>query len=203
MRETIKALRGFRWSSYRGYVGLEKRKKWVTYETLDGQVKARFGKQKGVYRKYVESGLAEDDEELREAMGSSRGWVLGSAEFISDMKDRYQSGVEGGVRKREDVLSVTERTRLGSGEILDAVMRGLRIGREDLMRRRGGGEYRGIAARMLVKYGGLTQRETAEVLGLTTGAAISRQQKALEERLKRHCSLARRVQGIESDLGRL
>ena len=60
---------------------------------------------------------------------------------------------------------------------------------------------RPVAARMLVKYGGLTQREVADRLGVTSGAAVSHQMKRLSGGLAADPELHRRVTRIESVLG--
>ena len=72
LEEKVKILRGYRWSSYRGYAGLAKTEKVVDYGPLHELVgRGRKKKEQG-YRRYVESGLAEDDEELQEAMTASQ-----------------------------------------------------------------------------------------------------------------------------------
>jgi hypothetical protein len=59
-----------------------------------------------------------------------------------------------------------------------------------------------LAAKMLGKYGGKTQRESAELLGFTTGAAVSLQQKRLEAMLEGNESAGLRdqVAQVESRL---
>ena len=59
--------------------------------------------------------------------------------------------------------------------VLNAVCAVLAIDRPSLCRRRRNSFDRAIAARMLCDHGGLTQRETAQVLGIANGAAISQQ----------------------------
>ena len=199
MREVIEALRKYPWSSYRGYVRLEKRIDWACYERLDGQAQAWFGKQKGGYRKYVERGLAETDEELVEAMKTGS-LAVGSGEFVEAMKDRYRRLREEGSQRTEDVSWRKERRLVEPEEILRAVCESLGIGRHELTQRRGGAVWRGIAARMLVKYGALTQRAVAEELGVTTGAAISIRLKAAGEAIKAQRSLRRAVKRIENTL---
>ena len=58
----------------------------------------------------------------------------------------------------------------------------------------------GLAARMLCKYAGLTQRDAAQVLGVNSGAAVSSQQRKLAELMTGDRTLRRRVTAIESRL---
>lgn len=136
--ETVGALRAYPWSSYRGYVRLEKRKDWVDYELLEYQVLDHFGKQRGSYRKYVEAGLAETDEELQRLLKKG-GLALGSAEFIKEIKDLYRSKKEEGVRKVEDISFRKEQGRWERDEIVKIVLSELGISEKELTQRRGGG----------------------------------------------------------------
>ena len=59
---------------------------------------------------------------------------------------------------------------------------------------------RAVAARMLCKHAGLTQREAAGVLRVGSGAAVGRQQRKLAEELARDRVLRRAVREIEKRL---
>ncbi|MBU0678658.1 MAG: transposase [Verrucomicrobia bacterium] len=199
IQEIIKALREYGRSSYRGYVHLEKRKEWVSYELLEGQVNAWFGERRGSYRKYVETGLAEDDMDIALAIGRG-GLALGTAEFVENIKERYRGRKDAGARKAEDISDRRTGRQTTAEEILNAVVSGLGIEERDMMLRRGGAMYRGVAARMLLKYGGMTQRKAAEILHVSTGAAISVRLKELDRELKNNRSLARKVSMVEKRL---
>ena len=54
---------------------------------------------------------------------------------------------------------------------------------------------RPVAAMMLGKYGGLTQRDVADAMGLNTGAAVSLQVRKLKESLATTNSLLMRHRG--------
>jgi REP element-mobilizing transposase RayT len=54
--ERVKALRTYRWSSYRGYAGLEKRWPFLDYEPILTQIAGTGKKRAAKYRAYVESG---------------------------------------------------------------------------------------------------------------------------------------------------
>jgi len=59
---------------------------------------------------------------------------------------------------------------------------------------------RAVGASMLCKYGGLSQRKVAGIIGVTTGAAVSIQLKRLEQALKMDKALEGRVHHIEGIL---
>ena len=85
-------------------------------------------------------------------------------------------------------------------DVLGEVLRGLKIGEEELYRRRGSAWMRGVAAGMLCRYGGLTNGQAAEHLGIGTGAAVCIRRRALREQLRSDKRLVRQVQSIERRL---
>jgi hypothetical protein len=86
VRERLARLRGYRWSSYRGYVGLAEAPGWLTTEELlapSGGLSRR--ERARVYREETEeavrSGLAESPWERLEGQV-----VLGTAKFVRRMR---------------------------------------------------------------------------------------------------------------------
>ena len=193
LREAVAALRAYLWSSYRGYVRLEKRREWIEYAALEAQVAAWCGKRRGAYRKYVESGLVETDEELAEALRPGS-WAVGAREFVEEVRSRYRKESERGVRRAEDVSGRHEVDPVPAPLVLEALLHELDLGEAELRQRRGGGLYRGLAARLLVKHSAMRQREVAHLLGVGTGAAISIRIREAEKALEADPSLRRKIQ---------
>ena len=67
-------------------------------------------------------------------------------------------------------------------------------------RQRKGEWERPLLAKALVERAGMTQREAAGVMGLTTGAAVSIQLRRLQQALPKDAQLRRQVRKIESHL---
>ena len=86
-------------------------------------------------------------------------------------------------KRKEDVSFRREGHKVSIDKILEVVSRELGVVCESIYRRKRGDYARPVAAKMLRRYGGLTQRETAQILKLCTGAAVSLQLKRLEELL--------------------
>jgi len=84
--EKRRELEGFRWSSYRGYVGWGPEEERVNYRWLDlmGR-RTRRGKQQA-YKRYVEGFLGAEDGKLKEAREAS-GYAIGDKEFREEMED--------------------------------------------------------------------------------------------------------------------
>lgn len=90
--------------------------------------------------------------------------------------------------------------RLPTDRILRAVCAGLTVERAALLRRRRDSQARAVASRMLCDFGGLTQRQVADVLGLRSGAAVSAQLRKLTEHLKTDARLRRQLADIAAEL---
>ena len=200
LAERIKELRSYAWSSYRGYLGKAK-----PVEGLDEKpLLAMMGSGKEARREYgrfVELGLVEKDEELA-ALKQQGTWGIGSDEFVERVQSLYDEKVRA-CRQKEDVSFRRKRgDRLESDIIIGVVGEALELEvgweqerRQDL--------NRAVVAAMLCKYGGLSQRKVAGIIGVTTGSAVSIQLKRLEQALKRDKALVRRVDHIEGLLGGL
>lgn len=174
------ALRAYAWSSYREYIGKAARKEWMVYRPVEDQVRERMGGGKDAYRRFVEAGLAENDQELKDALDGS---VLGIGDegFIGAVQKRYHKLLE----ERDPAGKGAFRHMgawLKAEEVLERVCRELGIPKEALHRRRGGAWMRGVAAEMLTTYAGLTQGQAARRLGMETGAAVSIRLKELAQR---------------------
>jgi len=179
LRERIKVLRGYRWSSYRSYIGEDRALEYVEYGPMLGFMRGSQAKKRRAYRKFVESGLAESDDEMRRVMKESR-LSMGGEAFREKIRDLHHDLVSKH-RRTEDVALRKIGSRLPVDRILDAVCAVLGVHRGEIKRRRRDSWLRPLTARMLSKYGGLTQRGIADVMGIGTGASVSDQMRRLED----------------------
>lgn len=172
LKERIWVLRGYRWSSYPGYAGIGKEYGIVTSGPMLGLMGSRKRSQRGEYRKYVERGLVETDEEFLALLKGSK-LCIGGDEFRAKISELYQELVESS-RKPEDVAFRQQMGKVAVDEILGLLSRTLGLEVERLRERKRKSVLRPLAAKMLSKYGGLTNRKIAEVLNIGTGAAVGR-----------------------------
>ena len=199
LKERLGRLHRYAWSSYRGYVGKAKPAAFVEYEPLlmlaggDGEAGHRRA-----YRRFVDAGVAKTDEEFQAVLKAEK-WGIGSEGFCNWVQDRHLELMRKHGSK-EDVAFRKVGRWLGAEEILGHVAKAGKVGRAFLEKRQKGDLTRPLAAKMLGKYGGKTQREAAQLLGLTTGAAVSLQQKRLESRLVEDIVFRDRVAQIEKYL---
>jgi len=196
--ERIALLRQYRWSSYRSYIGKDRRVAFVDYGPILATVGSGGSGQGGAYRRFVEAGISEVDAPFIEEAKASR-LSIGSEGFRARLRTIYEDRLKG-KSKSEDVSFRRTATRLPAERILGVVSEGLGVEYASLLRRQRGSLDRAVASRMLCDYGGLTQRQAADVLGLRSGAAVSAQLHRLAERLKRNPRLQKRLTAIASEL---
>jgi len=201
IEQRIEALRAYGWSSYPGYIG--KRKPFAFVHS--GPVLAQTGGKQDPwarrYRAFVETGLAEDDEEFKAVLKSSPRSIGGEG-FRVRMDERYQKMVEGRHRP-EDVAFRRVTQPLPAEVILKALAGGLGEDVEAFRQRRRTSALRAVAVRMLVRYGAQTQRQAAQHLGMGTGGAASAQARRLPGLLAQSRTLRRQVEQMEHAMERL
>lgn len=200
LKERIACLRNYRWSSYRSYIGKEKELKSVAYGPVLAQTGAKKSRRQREYRKFVEGGLAEADDDFLEVLKGSA-VAIGGEGFCGWVKDLCNELVEK-ARRPEDVSFRREIRRRGREEILEVVSKVLGVEVESLRERRRNWAGRSVAARMLVKYGGLTNRQIAEALGMRSGVAAGQQARKALLLMERDKKTARAIAAVEEELAR-
>lgn len=196
--DRLKALREYRWSTFRSYAGWETPWTGVELAPLLALVAPDESRSTERYQDFVESGLFREDPEFAEAYRSSR-LSIGSGGFNATVEARHFDAQEQH-RRREDV-SFHRPSGLVTGQnVLDVVARVLRTEVGEFRRRRRDSILRPAACWALQRFAGLTQREVADQLEMGTGAAVS-QQTARWHRLVATDAQARGMAaGIESKL---
>lgn len=198
LEERIAALHAYRWSSYLSYIGVRKPLEWVDYAPVLGQMTGRKRERPERYREFVESGLAESDETFMAALQRSR-HAIGGDEFRLRVDDLYREKLAN-CRQPEDAAFRRVGVRLPVDQILGTVAAVLGVDVDEFKRPRKLSPLRAVAARSLIRYGGLTQRAAAAELNCTTGAAVSVQLAQLARRLEADEGLRRQVQRVDSRL---
>ena len=181
LEELMATLRAYPWSTYQSYIGIRPGNKFVDYKPMLSLMDGRKSEKSENYRQFVESGIAVDDEEfLGDLVRSSRS--IGGEEYREWVDDCYKELVEKREQK-EDVSFRRAIRKVPVDLILEAVAKVAGCGKEHLTTRRRDSRWRGVASLLLCKYGGMTQREAAKILGLKCGSAVSVQVRKLREKV--------------------
>ena len=126
-------------------------------------------------------------------------YSIGSVDFDCRVRRLYKALVEkSGVPK--DVAFREKAESLSSDVVIDAVCSKFGVDKEYLRMRQRGCMIRPVAAYLLCKFTGMTQRAVASELNLTSGAAIGRQIRGLLKALAMDGTLKRKVEKVTAGL---
>jgi REP element-mobilizing transposase RayT len=198
LEERRDLLRAYRWSSYRAYVGKATAPEWLTCGPILAHCGGRTTEQRREYARFVESSLAQGDEETVLAIKASP-LAVGGETFIdwirAQLIERARQSKhpdDTGLRKVAPVASV-DRVLGVAADVMGVAPAALKA-------RRRHSDLRGLAAHMLCRHADLTQREVAAVLGMRSGSAVAFQLQRLAARLKADRTLRCQVAAIERQL---
>ena len=196
--ERLLRLRAYCWSSCPAYLGDVATPEWLSCAPVLALCGRPEGEQRREYRRYMEAGVSQDDEETALLLKASP-LAMGDDAFIGWVRERLLA--RGGLRKRaEDArLRVAERS-LPAADVLRAAAAALGVQCGALQRRRRNSDLRGVAARLLCRHAGLTQRDAAAALRMGTGGAVAHLWLRLETRLRSDAALRHLVTTIDSAL---
>ena len=194
--DKIQYLRQYPWSTYQGYIGERKRFDYVEYGPILGEMSGKQREWPKQYRQFVETGLAEDDEEYKVVLKESPR-SIGSAGFRAWIDEMYDKRVESyGAPEDISFRRITEP--LDASLVLKIIAGVFKVNVEDFRRRRRNSPLRAVAARYLIRYSGLDQRGVAGLLNAGSGAAISKQLNRHVEDINRR--MRRMVEAVEERL---
>lgn len=168
--EKTQCLREYRWSSHRGYAGLGQPEKWVDQGPLGEMAGQYAAERREGYRLVVESGVAEDDEELKEVLGRSSK-AVGGWKFCRQVEKLYRKQVQE-QRSGTDVTMRRIEVGVDPEELLERVCAEFGVDPESLRRRRSVEDARLVAARLLKDQTALSAREVGRRLGLADGSGL-------------------------------
>lgn len=198
--QRIKALREFEWSSYQSYIGRCKRLDFVEYGPMLAEMGGKDRVRPKRYREFIERGLAQSDEEFREALGASPRCIGGDA-FRDWVDGLYDEGLRRHARP-EDVSFRRTSTPLTAEEVLERVAEDFGVQGSDFQVRRRDSLLRAVAARCLCRHAGLTQRAAATALNMGSGAAVSHQLRKLGKAQQDDRNLERQLVELDRRLAK-
>lgn len=201
IEERIKILRAHRWSSYPSYIGRRKALDFVEYGPLLAEMHGKRREWSKRYCEFVESGLAESDEDFKVALKESPR-SIGSDGFRAWIDELYQKRL-GQHTRPEDASFRHISEPLSADDVLAILGEVFDVEVDEFKRRRHSSPLRGIAARYLIRYAGKSQRDVADYLAIGTGAAVGNQLKRLPEKLAKDRRLRRQVKQVEERLKEL
>lgn len=200
VRERVEILRDYRWSSYPGYSGTGARFEMVEEGPMLALVGGQGDGRRTAYRRFVEDGLRNPDEEFRgEMWRSSRS--IGNDSFREWVDACHEKGLKTHRRPEDVSFRKPKQKKCSAGKVEETVAKICRVARSELKDRRRGGFVKGLAAMMLMKHAHLTQREATVHLGLKTGAGVSYQVRRLTKQMATNLEVKNLADRIDKSLG--
>jgi len=197
-KDCVGQLRKFAWSSFRGYAGLAPSYPFVDEGPMLALIPGEAERRRAEYRRFVEAGLKQVDSAWQAAYRNTR-WGLGDERFQAQVRQALGGQNGPGAGAKESGFRHAD-TPIDSAKILRQVADEFGVPAGDLKRRSYRNRARGAALLMLIRNGGLTQREAAGRLGLGTGSAASQQMAALRAAMALDPELAGRIERLAAAL---
>ena len=197
----IATLRNDPWSSYPGYIGARPQWPFVDGDCVLAQIGGSARNWSRRYRAFVETGLANSDDEFMQALHASPR-SIGSDEFRARIDELHHLRIGTGVRL-EDAAFRHRSEPLAPGVVLEVLCEIFDTDTAAFMRRSHSSALRGVAARFLTRYAGLTQREVGELLHIGSGSAVCKQLQRLNAREPAQRTLRGLIQAAEKRLDAL
>lgn len=215
LRERMRRLRAYRWSTFPEYAGLAPLRSFVEHgpiltmtpgvrmatkgEAPDGVT--TLAAMRKAYRRFVETGLAKSDEGFQRIYEASP-LAIGSEEFARETESRYEQLAKQ-ASKAADVSFRKTLPRLSCGTVLEAVAQEFGVTVEALAgtaRRREAmqTQARTVAAWLLKRYAGVSYRKAADLLGWGSGQAVSVQVRRVLAELGEDSELQESVMALEA-----
>ena len=198
LAERREQLRAYAWSSYQGYAGLGKPWDFVDEAPVLAMMEGAASKRRRAYRRFVEAGIADTDEEFHELLKTFR-WGIGDQSFQDGIRDLH-TDIGSRVRRTEDVSCRREEARLSAETVMQTVAASFGMEVAALRRRQYNCVARAVAALMLGRVAGMNQRDIGGYLGMGTGSAVCRQLQSVRFRQVRDRGLAEQVRQVACGL---
>jgi len=187
----LKHLGGYRWSSYRGYVGDAAPEDFVSRRAILRQFAPGIDAARAEYRRYVEACVARTDEQTVEMMGGNP-YAIGSPEFGGRIGEEL-SGRRSGGEKDKDVNLPRRRVTLEAVDARVAAHYG--IGVAQLKRHgRATGEAKAVAVELACRLTGERQRAVGQWYGAIGSSGVAK----IRARLR-----AEEAQRLRETIGRI
>lgn len=194
VRERLKRLRAYQWSSYRAYAGYSLAPEWLTCNELWGRARRRKrGTVAESYRKMAEGWIRQEEKAERYWDRLKAGMAIGSTAFL----ERLRARVKGDKREQKEIR---QWKRLVPFErVVKAVEREKGESWARFCDRRGDWG-RDLALWVARKRCGLTLRELGKAVGGMEYFAVSKAIARMSEQMKKHQMLRPLLRHVENVL---
>lgn len=193
VKEQLKYLWAYKWSSLPGYISLVKRHEFVEYDMV---LEEHGGDKRGGrsrYKKQIAADLVAGLPVKEQIIGQS---ILGDDDFVAWVNERYLSGS----RDRERPAVGRISSYVSVDEIVSIIAETTAKAKEDILNRPG--DIRQLAMATLYRFGGLKNREIGSLMGIDY-STVSVGRKRIREKAAKKSNLNKLIRKVEEKLSRI
>ena len=190
VRERIERLRGYRWSSYRPYIGRGACPPWLDMDAIARLDRGTRKERRERYRHYVESALREGLDTTGIWSELKEGAILGSAQFVNGLRDY----LEGDPQEQRAAARLKER-RVDLAEVITAVEQ-MKGERWEAFRDRHGDGARDMILYLGQRRCGMKLKELGAACGLKGYGSVAMAIRRYESKLAQDAETARQMKKI-------
>jgi putative transposase len=189
-------LKGYRWSSLRGFLYLRKREPFVNYSRVLDYFGGDNGRGRKAYGAFVQKGITEDaDNPWAKVEGQL---ILGTDGFLDEIKEKFINRATKHYREQPSGRSL--HCHIEPERIIEIVSRHTDSSPEEIKRRGRWGVARGMAMELLYRHTRLNQRQIGALMGRIDYSAVSLTRKRFREKLEKDRNLVKLYRYIEQQL---
>ena len=192
--EKNKYLRNYPWSSYGGYLSLDRRRGFLQAEEVFAYFGGDTAKGRKKYEEFVTEGMS---GKMASPLERGRGHgIVGTHGFIEKIREEY---IHSAIDSREVPAVKRILAQVEPEKIIRAIGEVFEVERQELLRRGAKGVARGVLMEMLYRYGGMNQREIGELMGIDY-SAVSVMRKRLSATQEKDRDLSAEIERVKHRL---
>jgi len=191
-REGIREISQYRWSSLPGYLDRKRKDCWITYEAVLGYVGGARHKYGTFVQEGIRQGFATPWDNLLAQM------VLGDRNFLEKLKGMKNAVIKGSAKDQPSYRMIQN---VEAEALLKQAADYFRLSEADLTKKRGQHrQERALVMELLHRYSGLKQRMIGERFGGLDEGLVSRDRRAIREKIKTEPKIRKWFQDLNSRL---
>jgi REP element-mobilizing transposase RayT len=191
-RERMREVQQYRWSSLAGYLERKRKESWITYETVLGYVAGSRQK----YGEFVQEGIHQGFATPWEALTAQV--VLGDRDFVEKLKGMKKVVIRGNPKDQPSYRMIE---RIEAEAVMKQAAAYFRLSEAELTAKRGRHrEERAVVMELLHRLSGLKQRVIGERFGGVDEGLVSRDRRAIREKMESEPKIRKWVQDLHARL---
>ena len=200
VKDQIKILSEFKYSSFSGYVNMKNRVDFISYKKVLDGFSGDTTEGRRIYRQFVYKGLKEDPKSPLEA-GKGHG-IVGSSGFTEYIRNKYLEKIPLKSQREQPHLKAVS-VKYAPEKLIAWFCETIKEDQSQICRRGRNSTDRAILMELLYRYCHIKQPEIGLLVGGIDYSAVSVARKRLRLKMEKDASLKRKFAGIVDELSRL